>query len=1082
MRFTKPVWLSHAGEKKDHEVYSCHVSPDGSRLATAAGDGHVRIWSTEAILRASDPACTVPRQLASLSYHSGTVHSVRFSGNGKYLASGADDKIVCIYSLEPGPPAHTTFGSKEEQPVENWRILRRLIGHDNDVQDLGWSHDSSILVSVGLDSKVVVWSGSTFEKLKVLAQHQSHVKGITFDPANKYFATASDDRSIKIYRFTSPPPNATAHDQTSNFTLETSITHPFTTSPLTTYFRRCSWSPEGAHLAAANATNGPVGSVAIITRGTWDGDINLIGHEGPVEVCAFSPRLFCASPPPPITQDAAAYVPPPAVTVVACAGQDRTLSVWNTSYPRPFVTTAELAAKAISDLAWSPEGETLFFTSLDGTIAAVVFEKGELGYPALRADNDKVLAKYGAGRRVGISEGVDALRLEEGSRRGEIRGVEGRMGELMGDAGGGLVNGGVNGDAHVLDGTAAATMTVPTTNGISKEATPIPQPPAPAPAPKHPQEEKADKLKQRVTFTKEGKKRIAPLLLSSTSNTHESGTNLPRPQLQASLAKNGSDEPAGKILDLSKPYDGLPRGGLAGLVVGNKRRFAEVEGEAGGNDRKVQQGGAGVAVLRNEGEGLVPAGTTSSGKGNGGGRVGVGEVPEVLRPAVVNPSLSVSQVRLAVPMVRHVILRPLDLSRNGAEDQQTNGAEEPTNDTSSSASSSLIFEARNPTTPSRTGRPTDREPTRITLSRRSQTLWQDFLPKAALLVTGTRHFWAVGCEDGSLHTWTPAGRRLLNAMVLEAQPVILDARGWYLLCVTAVGQVYVWDLEKGVGLHQGGVSLAPVLDIASQSQSVGVGGAGLTASPSLMFARLNSSGRVVVGMSNGEGFAYHPGLFVWQRLSEAWWAVGSQYWNTTDTSASSTSSAATTTAKPAAAENSNLLHDIHPENISAGIIPLLERNTTSQSLLKGRAYFLQRLVKQLLSAEGFEGFETSVSIAHLENRLAAARALGAKDEFRVYLVMYAKRIGAEGVRGKVEELLSEFGGGMFEEEDGGGGGEDGKGDGGGNIVGWKREELLKEVVMVLGKHRDLQRLTVPYARFLGVLDGDGGGAVGMITD
>ena len=54
MLLLKPNWLSHSGEKKDHEVYSCHVSPDGARLATAAGDGHVRIWSTDAILNAAD--------------------------------------------------------------------------------------------------------------------------------------------------------------------------------------------------------------------------------------------------------------------------------------------------------------------------------------------------------------------------------------------------------------------------------------------------------------------------------------------------------------------------------------------------------------------------------------------------------------------------------------------------------------------------------------------------------------------------------------------------------------------------------------------------------------------------------------------------------------------------------------------------------------------------------------------------------------------------------------------------------------------------------------------------------------------
>jgi protein HIRA/HIR1 len=132
MHIIKPVWLTHGGklvvhdsssswhgsltptllpkgERKDFEVYSCDVSPDGSRLVTAAGDGYVRIWSTEAI-RNTDDSSQKPKQLASMSNHSGTIHTVRFSPNGKYLASGADDKIVCIYTLDANPPSHSTFG------------------------------------------------------------------------------------------------------------------------------------------------------------------------------------------------------------------------------------------------------------------------------------------------------------------------------------------------------------------------------------------------------------------------------------------------------------------------------------------------------------------------------------------------------------------------------------------------------------------------------------------------------------------------------------------------------------------------------------------------------------------------------------------------------------------------------------------------------------------------------------------------------------------------------------------------------------------------------------------------------------
>jgi WD40 repeat protein len=74
-------------------------------------DGHVRIWSTEAILQAGDPDYSKPKQLCHMSYHSGTIHTVRFSPNGRWLASGADDKIICIYYLDTNPPAHSvSFG------------------------------------------------------------------------------------------------------------------------------------------------------------------------------------------------------------------------------------------------------------------------------------------------------------------------------------------------------------------------------------------------------------------------------------------------------------------------------------------------------------------------------------------------------------------------------------------------------------------------------------------------------------------------------------------------------------------------------------------------------------------------------------------------------------------------------------------------------------------------------------------------------------------------------------------------------------------------------------------------------------
>ena len=948
------------------------------------------------------------------------------TGHGDYLGPRAENDYV---------------GTNEPPPVENWRIFRRLIGHDNDVQDLGWSYDSSILVSVGLDSKVVVWSGHTFEKLKTLSNHHSHVKGLTFDPANKYFATASDDRSIKIFRFTPPGPNASAHDQMNNFMLEQSIIAPFSSSPLTTYFRRCSWSPDGNHIAAANAVNGPVSSVAIINRGTWDSDINLIGHEGPVEVCAFSPRLFTKEPPPKATQDGKGHSTPGLVTVIACAGQDKALSVWITSNPRPLVITQDLAAKSISDLAWTPDGKSLFATSLDGSVIAVVFEDGDLGYGVGLEENEKSLAKFGAGRRgVGIIEGTDGLLLEEKSKQGELKGVEGRMGALMGDSeakpenlanGTGIataMNGGVTNGAGAAAGTVDGETGRPNGDVNSTGA-------VMTRSHQDLEKQKIESLKSRVTYTKDGRRRIAPMLVS-TSGAAES--SLPSSRLMAASASNqGAREDAPQsILDLSKPFDGLPRGGLAALLLGNKRKLAAIDGDDDGRIEKriatSSRNGA-VPILANTVDGLMPPQSSV-------GPIGQQPTPDFIRPAVLNPSLLVSQVRLAVPKVRVHILRNLkDSDKLSSIAQPSSGT---SSDTTRTATSDVVLEARNPSAASLLTKQQDREPSRVTVTRRGQSLWQDYLPRCVLLVTGSRHFWSAACEDGSVYVWTPAGRRLVNAMVMEAQPVILECRDWWLLCITAVGMCYVWDIRKLESPHPP-VSLAPILDIAVHGLQ-----SHPTHGPAITSARLNSEGRIVVTLSTGDGYSYSPTMYTWQRLSEVWWAVGSQYWNTTDSSVGNIQSSA-----------DRVNRDNVPNTVSAGIIPHLERNTTNEMLVRGRAYALQRMIKSLLAREGFEGFESGVSIAHLETRVAGAMLLGAKEEFRIYLEMYAKRLGAEGLKLKVGELLKALLGGISQDSSATDGAEDSQpisedsrswyseGD---ELCGWPRRELLRSVILILG--------------------------------
>ena len=85
----------------------------GSCAESGDLDGHVRIWSIDAILQAGDENYSKPKQLCHMSYHSGTIHTVRFAPNGRWLASGADDKIICIYHLDTNPPSHSaSFGTR----------------------------------------------------------------------------------------------------------------------------------------------------------------------------------------------------------------------------------------------------------------------------------------------------------------------------------------------------------------------------------------------------------------------------------------------------------------------------------------------------------------------------------------------------------------------------------------------------------------------------------------------------------------------------------------------------------------------------------------------------------------------------------------------------------------------------------------------------------------------------------------------------------------------------------------------------------------------------------------------------------
>lgn len=380
MRFTKPAWVVHKDSSsressKRASIFSCHVHPDCSRIATGGLDAKVRIWSTKPILnRDSELSGRPPKLLCTLAMHTGPVLTVRWAQSGRWLASGSDDAIVMIWDLDLNAKGKV-WGS-DEVNVEGWKPLKRLPGHESDVTDLAWSPGDRYLASVGLDSQVFIWCGFTLERLRRLDQHQGFVKGVCWDPVGEFLATSSDDRSVKIWR-------------TTDWGLEAEIKKPFEDSP-GTFFRRLSWSPDGAHITASNATNnkGYVFIAAVIARNSWTSEISLVGHENTVEVAAYNPHIFLRDTNSPV-------IASNICSVAALGADDRSVSVWQTKSARPLVVAKEVFERQIMDLSWSSDGLNLYAVSSDGTMAVFSFDLDELEGLAPVSAQEQYLKKFG---------------------------------------------------------------------------------------------------------------------------------------------------------------------------------------------------------------------------------------------------------------------------------------------------------------------------------------------------------------------------------------------------------------------------------------------------------------------------------------------------------------------------------------------------------------------------------------------------------------------------------------------------------------------------------------------------------------